>query len=168
MSSDLTTVLVFCMAAMVLAQAILLTLALTSLDRRLRRWTVQVTASQEAVGRTLRAASALLAKAAQVTARFPALEQRANHWLEVLAAQTERLDQQAAKGLSAAVRVVEEAGRRIEYGLVQFSRETTVLARKVHLPARQVSAVLKGVRAGLEAWRKPPRMSALQDEEDFI
>ncbi|GAB4117516.1 MAG: hypothetical protein Kow001_17760 [Acidobacteriota bacterium] len=168
MSSDLTTVLVFCMAAMVLGHAVLLALALVSLDRRLRHWTERLTASQAAVGGSLRAASELLGRVAQIAAGLPRLEQKANHWIDVLAIQTERLDQQAARGLAEAIRLVEETGRRIEYGLVQFSRETTVLARKVRLPAKQLSAVLKGIQAGLHAWRRPPHPSALQDEEDFI
>jgi hypothetical protein len=161
-------VLVFCMAGLVLGHAVLLALAFVSLDRRLRHWTDRLTASQAAVGDSLRAASVLLGQVAQVAARLPSLEQKANHWLDVLATQTERLDQQAARGLAEAIRLVDETGRRIEYGLVQFSRETTVLARKVRLPAKQLSAVLKGLRAGLDAWRRPPRPSALQDEEDFI
>lgn len=168
MASDLTTVLVFCMAALVLLEGVIQVVALTMLERQLHRWAVRLEASQAAVGGTLQAASHMLSRVALVTVYLPTLERQTNRLLDQVSGRLQVWDEAAARGLAKATEGLDATSRRIEYGLVQFTRQTSLLSRKVQIPAMRLSAMIKGVQAGVDAWRRGRRVSPLMDDENFI
>jgi hypothetical protein len=165
---ELATILVFCMAGLVLLQAVLSALAMAQLGNRLRRWADGLEASQAAVGRTLKVAAQMLSRVAQVSAYLPAIERQISRLLVHASNRLETWDQSFARGLTAATEGIESASRKFEYGLVQFSRQTAVIVRKIRMPALQLSALLKGVGAGLSYWRRGRQPAPLTDEESFI
>jgi hypothetical protein len=153
---------------MLLLQAGVLAITLLKLDRRIQRSQRNLLKANSTLRNALQNTGKLLERIAGLVEYMPTLESRANGLIDRLGAYLDDLDERSASGLVTASRKIEEGGRKFEYALSQFERQTSHLSRSVHYPAGQVSAVLKGIRAGLQAYREKDPQAPLQDEEIFI
>jgi hypothetical protein len=165
---NLTTVLVFCMAGLILIQTIGLVVALVRVTNKARLTEAAVVRITEVVGDRMKEAHQTLEQLAWIQERMPLIEERSNAFIDAAGTRLEQFDARVGETIQKATLRVEESGRKLEYGLAQFNRQTTQLIRDFHYPAGHVAAVLKGVSAGIKAWRKTSSGIPLQDEESFI
>lgn len=165
---DLTTILVFCMAGLLLIQTIALLVALSRITDRARLTEAAAVRITEVIRDRLKEAHQTLEQLAWMEERMPVIEERSNAFIDAAGQRLEQFDARVGETIRKARLRVDESGRKLEYGLAQFNRQTTQLIRDFHYPAGHVAAVLKGVSAGIKAWRMRSSGMPLQDEESFI
>jgi uncharacterized membrane-anchored protein len=164
----LTTVLVFIMAALVLIQMAGLLIAFGKLSSQIRNAERSLVGIAEIVHGRIEEANALLKHLSGVQGRLEELAARSNSLIDTTGDRIGLANEHVAGLLEAATGKVDESGRSLEYALAQFMRQTTLLSRQVHQPAKRVSAVLKGVQVGLRTFLSRERGVPTQDEDAFI
>ena len=167
-ASSLVIALVVVMASFFLLQTAGLLFALTRLTASMQRSQAAMVTLVQQLSSKLGQARSLLGRVEWTKERLPVLSDRANLTIDRVGYQIGRADDAAAAALVKAQGAVVEGGRRVEYALAQFKRHTSQLSKEVHLPAKHVSAVLKGVLVGLETFRSQGHQPPYPDDEEFI
>ncbi len=162
------TVLVFFMAFLLLVQTLGLLIALALFSSRIQDAEKSMVGLVGVVRRELQEMSTLFGRAVWFREKLPALERQSLRVLDATSSGLAQADQFAADRLHKATVKVDEAGRKLEYGLTQFTRQTTHLTRELRRPTGQLSAVVKGILAGIKALKTRDRSTPLQDEDIFI
>jgi hypothetical protein len=163
-----TTILVFCMAFMVLLQTLGLIVVLALLSSRIEAAEKSMVGLVGVIRHELRETSGLLGKAGWLHGKMPAVERQSLRLLDAASSKLTTADEFAGDRLRRATLKIDEAGRKLEYGLTQFTRQTTLLTRELRRPTGHLSAVVKGVLVGFKALRTRERSAPLQDEDIFI
>lgn len=165
---NVTTAMAFCMIGFLVLQTVTLLVVLIRVTSRVRQTEAAVVRMTEIVRDRLRAAHQTLERLAWMNERMPDIEERSNAFLDAAGNRLNQFDTKVGETIQKATERVEDSGRKLEYGLAQFNRQTTQLIRDFHYPARHASAVLKGISAGIRAWRQKGAEIPLQDDENFI
>lgn len=167
---DLVTVLVFIMVGLVILQSVGLVIMLAKsnarlqeAESRLQRYSVQM----RPLLANLRDA---LERLKWIPGQLQAFEETTENLLTSVVGGLETANERFKVGLGAGCDRIEEAGRKIEYGLSTFSRQTTRVHRSIRYPASNFSALIHGLTAGIETLRgdKKDPTRHYQEEEDFI
>ena len=164
----MTTAMVFCMIGFLVLQTVVLLIVLIRVSSGVRQTEGAVARMTEIVRDRLRETHQTLERLAWMNEQMPLIEERSNAFLDAAGDRIVKFDTKVGKTIQKATERVEDSGRKLEYGLAQFNRQTTQLIRDFHYPARHASAVLKGINAGIKAWREKGAELPLQDEENFI
>lgn len=168
---DFVTVLVLIMCAMVLGQAIFTVLVLRKAEKRLHEADRLLSRTSTKVLEKLAVARNLLEDLKGLHETLPLVEKEIFSLLDSAHRGTEKVSSISARGIQIAMAKVEDADRRSEYALAQFTRQTTRLRKGVRYPVIHLSALLKGVLAGIETlWmnREEEPQKGLHEEEGFI
>ena len=164
----LTTVLVLVMAGLVLIQTFGLLVALAKVSSQVRKTEQNLIRITSIIHERLAEAGGMLKRISDMKGYAEELGTRSNQVIDSAGDRIERTNDRIAGLLAAATDKVDASGRTLEYGLTQFTRQTTQLSREVHIPAKRISAVLKGVQVGLKTFLAREHSVPTQDEEIFI
>jgi len=162
------TILVFCMAFMLLLQTLGLIVVMALLSSRIEAAEKSMVGLVGVIRRELQETSGLLGKVGWLHGKLPEVERQSLRLLDSASSKLTRADEFAGDRLHQATLKIDEAGRKLEYGLTQFTRQTTLLTRELRRPTGHLSAVVKGVLVGFKTLRTRERTAPLQDEDTFI
>ena len=169
---DLVFWLIVILAFCLLAQTAFLFVALRKTDQQLVQLQTPLDKLISHTERLLGASRDVVARLQAIGENFPALERSFTQSLEKVSSSLHRADEVTAEGILAARKQVAESGRRAEFALNQFVRQTTKVHRMARTPAIQSVAIVRGatvaLRQLLKRGKEPEPFRNFPDEETFI
>jgi len=169
---QLVTILVFVIAGLFLIQTLFLLVFLDQVNRRVRRAEKSLVEASKKASAGLRNAQELLLQVSRVTDRLPLAAQEVNNLLETASVKAQQINEIVAKNIHLSTVHVEETGRRIEFALGQFTRQTSKVRKWVRYPAYFISAIIHGAFTGVRTYTRDSRRrqpaTHYPDDEIFI
>lgn len=169
---QLASILVLVMGAFVLLETLFVIVALHQIQRRLRKAEAAVDTLLDRTFRTLQSSRTRLEQLEKIGEKFPELQDKMEGFLEDFLQAAHWADEAAEKQVRRLRLQLEASNKRCGIWLSQFSRQTYRVQKAIRDPARQVSAVIRGVLAGIRCYfsngRSKPETAPLPDREIFI
>ena len=167
---ETVTVVIFVLAAFMLAQTIVILVIISKLDQEMKRVEKSAARFVRVLGEVLTALDEGLGRLDWVFRTLPLAEKNITCVVDSLMSGAGKANQSASKGIESALHSIDEAGRKFEFALTKFSRQTTRVRRAVRYPAISAAALAHGLVTALRTLREPKKrpMRHLHDGESFI
>jgi hypothetical protein len=168
----LVTTLVFLIAGLFLLQTLFLLVFVDQVNRRVRR-------AERSLNRVSRRATAgfgtaknYLQQLGVIAEKIPAVANEVDSLLDITVEKVHSANQRAAREIHLTTAHIEETGRRIEFALSQFTRQTSKVRRWIRYPGHCLSAIIHGAFAGVKTYSRDSSRGQpathYPDEEIFI
>ena len=168
----LVNILVFLMAGLFLVQTLFLLIFLDQVNRRVRKAERSLFKVSKKASRGLQTSKKYLHQVNQIAEKLPQVTREVDNLLNLALEKTRQANDRAASDLHSSTAHLEETGRRIEFALNQFTRQTSKVRKWIRYPGNWASAIIHGAFTGVktysrESHRKQPA-THYADEEIFI
>jgi hypothetical protein len=167
---ETATVLIFVLAAFIVAHMIVILVIISKVDQEMKRVEKSATRFAKELREDLTSLNEGLGRLEPVFRTLPLAEKAIAQVVNSLMSGAGRANQNASKGIESALHSIDEAGRKFEFALTRFSRQTTRVRRAVRYPTISAAALAHGFVTALRVLRKPKKrpMRHLNDGESFI
>ena len=169
---QLVTILALFIAGLFLIQTLFLLVFVDQVNRRVRRAESMLIKVSKQASRGLQSANEYLVQVGRIADTLPVVAREVNKFLDIASEKLYRANEVAAHDIHLGTTYVEEVGRRIEFVLHQFTRQTSKVRKGVRYPAHIVSAIIHGTFTGLKAYSRASRRKQppthYSDDEIFI
>jgi hypothetical protein len=173
-SSDpqFVTILAFLIAGLFLIQTLFLLVFVDQVNRRVRRAESSLVKASRKISCGLQRTKQHLQQLSWITDRLPVVAREVNNLLEIASEKARWANEIAAHDIHLSTAHLEETGRRIEFALSQFTRQTSKVRKWIRYPAYCISAIIHGAFTGAKAYtrnsRKGQPATHYPDDEIFI
>ena len=169
---QLVTILAFVIAGLFLVQTLFLLVFVDQVNRRIRRAEMSLVKASKKASHSLQTLKQQLQQLSRYTERIPAVVHEVNKLLSITSEKARWVDEKIARDIHLSTAYVEEASRRVEFALHQFTRQTSKVRKWIRYPSFFISALIQGTFAGVRAYTRDSRQRQPEthypDEEIFI
>lgn len=167
---QLVTVLILCMAGMLFAQALLFVFVLVRTEQKMREMETAMARLSKLAGSSLAATREILEKLGWLPEVMVKLDVKIASMLDAMLHGLGKANDGLEGGIDRVNRSIDDVSRRVDYGLMLFTRQTSRVRRGLRYPALNFSALIHGIKVGLQTLkgeRRTPTRS-IHDDENFI
>lgn len=167
---EIATVLVFVLAAFLLAQTIVIVVILSRVNQEMKRLEKTAAEYGRELGELFIALDSGLSRFDWLARMLPNLESSIDSLLDSLLSTTSKASSGTSKGIVSALEGIDEMERRFEFVLSRFSRQTSRVRNAVRYPSITAAALIHGLATALKTLRTPKKrpMRHVHDGESFI
>jgi hypothetical protein len=166
------TILVFVIAGLFLLQTLFLLVFLDQVNRQIRKADLSLIRISRKTTKGLRDTKEELQKLSQITDKLPAMARRVDTVLGIATEKARWTNDVASRNIQLSTDYLEEANRKIEFALSQFTRQTSKVKRLIRYPANYVSAIIHGAFTGFRTYTRETHRGQpathYPDDEIFI
>lgn len=167
---QLVTILTLCMAGMLLAQAILFVFVMVRTEQKMREMELAMARLSKLAGSSLEATREILEKLGWVPEVMTKLDEKIASMFDVMLGGLGKANDGLESGIDRVNQSIDDVSRRVDYGLTLFTRQTSRVRRGVRYPALNFSALMHGIKVGLQTLKgdRPTPTRSIHDDENFI